>query len=181
MFYDAYVAAAAAEPAAAPSEAITLTDRALSHLVKLRQERAASAGGQEQQLVFRVRLRIIAGTTPAAAASTLCPVRSSKYTCSKHTMLDDASCSSSRSSTIQALPVQMADPDLDPKGVCSQPDISSHILYVHSHNNTSQVGVKQGGCSGLSYIMDFEQPENIKVRVYVCVCGGWPFVWGGTY
>lgn len=47
-------AAAAVEPAAAPSEAITLTDKALSHLLKLRQERAASAGGQEQQMVFRV-------------------------------------------------------------------------------------------------------------------------------
>ena len=39
----------------AEDEAITLTDRALSHLLKLRQERAAAAGGgQEQQMVFRV-------------------------------------------------------------------------------------------------------------------------------
>lgn len=30
-----------------------------------------------------------------------------------------------------------------------------------------QVGVKQGGCSGLSYIMDFEQPDNIKGDDYV--------------
>lgn len=30
-----------------------------------------------------------------------------------------------------------------------------------------QVGVKQGGCSGLSYVMDFEQPENIKEDDYI--------------
>lgn len=74
--------AAAAAPASAPTEAITLTDRALSHLVKLRQERAASSDGKDQQLVFRV-------------------------------------------------------------------------------------GVKQGGCSGMSYVMDFEQPDNIKEDDYV--------------
>lgn len=46
--------AAAAEPATAPSEAITLTENALSHLLKLRQEKAAAAGGKDQQMVFRV-------------------------------------------------------------------------------------------------------------------------------
>lgn len=30
-----------------------------------------------------------------------------------------------------------------------------------------QVGVKQGGCSGMSYVMDFEQPDNIKEDDYV--------------
>lgn len=30
-----------------------------------------------------------------------------------------------------------------------------------------QVGVKQGGCSGMSYVMDFEQPDNIKDADYV--------------
>jgi hypothetical protein len=48
--------AAAAEPATAPSEAITLTENALSHLLKLRQEKAAAAAGQDQQLVFRVSI-----------------------------------------------------------------------------------------------------------------------------
>lgn len=26
-----------------------------------------------------------------------------------------------------------------------------------------RVGVKQGGCSGMSYVMDFEKAENVKV------------------
>lgn len=25
-----------------------------------------------------------------------------------------------------------------------------------------RLGVKSGGCSGMSYVMDFESPENIK-------------------
>jgi hypothetical protein len=46
-----------------------LTDRALSHLLKLRQERAAAAGGQDQQMVFRVRL-----TAPAWCPRQIVPV-----------------------------------------------------------------------------------------------------------
>lgn len=38
-----------------------------------------------------------------------------------------------------------------------------------------QVGVKQGGCSGMSYVMDFEQPENIKGDDYVIEYEGGAF------
>lgn len=32
-----------------------------------------------------------------------------------------------------------------------------------SGNLLLRVGVKQGGCSGMSYVMDFEKEENLKV------------------
>jgi iron-sulfur cluster assembly protein len=38
-----------------------------------------------------------------------------------------------------------------------------------------QVGVKQGGCSGMSYVMDFEQPDNIKDDDYVIEYEGGAF------
>lgn len=38
-----------------------------------------------------------------------------------------------------------------------------------------QVGVKQGGCSGLSYVMDFEQPDNIKADDYIIEYEGGAF------
>lgn len=38
-----------------------------------------------------------------------------------------------------------------------------------------QVGVKQGGCSGMSYVMDFEQPDNLKDDDYVIQLEGGAF------
>eukprot|EP00877_Chromochloris_zofingiensis_P004115 jgi/Chrzof1/13704/Cz08g08230.t1_ISC1[v5.2] len=38
---------------------------------------------------------------------------------------------------------------------------------VEGSNLLLRVGVKQGGCSGMSYKMDFEQAENIKEDDYV--------------
>lgn len=31
-----------------------------------------------------------------------------------------------------------------------------------------RMGVRSGGCSGLSYVMDFEKPENVKVLIASC-------------
>lgn len=35
-----------------------------------------------------------------------------------------------------------------------------------------RVGVKQGGCSGMSYVMDFEKQENLKVSWCRLQCSG---------
>lgn len=39
---------------------------------------------------------------------------------------------------------------------------------VGSESLLLRVGVKQGGCSGMSYVMDFEKEENLKVRPATC-------------
>lgn len=39
----------------------------------------------------------------------------------------------------------------------------------------TQVGVKQGGCSGMSYVMDFEEPGNLKDDDYVIEYEGGAF------
>lgn len=38
-----------------------------------------------------------------------------------------------------------------------------------------RVGVKQGGCSGMSYVMDFEEPGNLKDDDYVIEYEGGAF------
>eukprot|EP00879_Flechtneria_rotunda_P001757 GHRR01001920.1.p1 GENE.GHRR01001920.1~~GHRR01001920.1.p1 ORF type:complete len:162 (+),score=31.40 GHRR01001920.1:561-1046(+) len=44
-----------------------------------------------------------------------------------------------------------------------------------SNNLMLRVGVKQGGCSGMSYVMDFEQPENVENDDYVVDYDGGSF------
>ena len=40
-----------------------------------------------------------------------------------------------------------------------------HVLFLREKQGKDlclRVGVRQGGCSGMSYIMDFEEPGNLK-------------------
>ncbi|NJL57617.1 iron-sulfur cluster assembly accessory protein [bacterium] len=40
------------------------------------------------------------------------------------------------------------------------------VLFLKERNNNEdlclRVGVRQGGCSGMSYVMDFEKPGNVR-------------------
>ncbi len=40
-----------------------------------------------------------------------------------------------------------------------------HVLFLREKQGKDlclRVGVRQGGCSGMSYMMDFEDPNNIR-------------------
>ena len=51
------------------------------------------------------------------------------------------------------------------KGIQLTPTAFKHIKMLKEQQGTElclRVGVRQGGCSGMSYMMDFEKPENIN-------------------
>lgn len=52
------------------------------------------------------------------------------------------------------------------QGIQLTPAAFEHIKILQKQQGDRElclrVGVRQGGCSGMSYMMDFEQPENIR-------------------
>jgi iron-sulfur cluster assembly protein len=52
------------------------------------------------------------------------------------------------------------------KGIQLTPNAFKHIKMLQAQQGSGElclrVGVRQGGCSGMSYMMDFEQPDNIR-------------------
>ena len=52
------------------------------------------------------------------------------------------------------------------QGIQLTPTAFEHIKMLQKQQGDRElclrVGVRQGGCSGMSYMMDFEQPENIR-------------------
>ena len=51
----------------------------------------------------------------------------------------------------------------------------SHVLALRAKQGKDlclRVGVRQGGCSGMSYVMDFEDPSEIRPDDEVCDYGG---------
>jgi iron-sulfur cluster assembly protein len=54
-----------------------------------------------------------------------------------------------------------------------------HVLALREKQNKDlclRVGVRQGGCSGMSYVMDFEEIEQIRADDEVCDYGGFKLV-----
>ena len=52
------------------------------------------------------------------------------------------------------------------KGIQLTPTAFKHIKMLQEQQGNKKlclrVGVRQGGCSGMSYMMDFEEPEKIR-------------------
>ena len=52
------------------------------------------------------------------------------------------------------------------QGIQLTPAAFKHIKILQKQQGDQElclrVGVRQGGCSGMSYMMDFEKPENIR-------------------
>lgn len=51
------------------------------------------------------------------------------------------------------------------KGIQLTPAALKHILMLREQQGKDlylRVGVRQGGCSGMSYMMDFEEPEKTR-------------------
>lgn len=51
-----------------------------------------------------------------------------------------------------------------PKGILLTENALKHVLMLKEQQGTNlclRVGVRQGGCSGMSYMMDFEDPSKI--------------------
>jgi iron-sulfur cluster assembly protein len=51
------------------------------------------------------------------------------------------------------------------KGILLTPTAFKHIKMLQEQQGKElclRVGVRQGGCSGMSYMMDFEEPEKIQ-------------------
>jgi iron-sulfur cluster assembly protein len=52
-----------------------------------------------------------------------------------------------------------------PKGILMSDSALAHVLELrakHGKDLCLRVGVRGGGCSGMSYTMDFEDPSNIQ-------------------
>ncbi len=51
-------------------------------------------------------------------------------------------------------------------GIQLTPNAFKHIKMLQEQQGNKElclrVGVRQGGCSGMSYMMDFEEPDNIR-------------------
>ncbi|MDJ0713477.1 MAG: iron-sulfur cluster assembly accessory protein [Prochloraceae cyanobacterium] len=51
------------------------------------------------------------------------------------------------------------------KGILVSPTALTHLLRLREQQGKDlclRVGVRQGGCSGMSYAMDFEDPNNVS-------------------
>ncbi|MEN9215368.1 MAG: iron-sulfur cluster assembly accessory protein [Gloeomargarita sp. DG02_3_bins_56] len=51
------------------------------------------------------------------------------------------------------------------RGILVTPAALRHLQNLRAQKGEDlclRVGVRQGGCSGMSYMMDFERPENIR-------------------
>jgi iron-sulfur cluster assembly protein len=54
---------------------------------------------------------------------------------------------------------------LPQRGIQMTDTALKHVLMLRTQQGTDlclRVGVRNGGCSGMSYLMDFESPENIR-------------------
>ena len=54
-----------------------------------------------------------------------------------------------------------------------------HVLALREKQGKDlclRVGVRQGGCSGMSYVMDFEDPSQIREDDEICDYGGFKLV-----
>lgn len=52
-----------------------------------------------------------------------------------------------------------------PKGIILSETALKHVLMLRDQQGKDlclRVGVRNGGCSGMSYMMDFEEPDNIR-------------------
>ncbi|MGD2179634.1 HesB/IscA family protein [Lusitaniella coriacea] len=51
------------------------------------------------------------------------------------------------------------------QGIQLSPNALKHVLMLRERQGKDlclRVGVRNGGCSGMSYMMDFEEPNNIR-------------------
>jgi iron-sulfur cluster assembly protein len=56
-------------------------------------------------------------------------------------------------------------PTVPGRGIQMTETALKHVLMLRTQQGTDlclRVGVRNGGCSGMSYLMDFESPENIR-------------------
>lgn len=92
---------------------------------------------------------------------------------SNHKRLSRLSIRSS-SSSVSAAPVEGLAP-----AISLTDNAMKHLKRIRSDRNEDlclRVGVKQGGCSGMSYIMDFESRENTKPDDSVIEINGFTIV-----
>jgi iron-sulfur cluster assembly protein len=72
----------------------------------------------------------------------------------------------------QASPAQTQEPQLQPtsaqpRGILMSETALKHVMALREGQGKDlclRVGVRQGGCSGMSYMMDFEDPSKIQEK-----------------
>jgi iron-sulfur cluster assembly protein len=65
------------------------------------------------------------------------------------------------------------------KGILLSEDALKHVLALREQQGTDlylRVGVRQGGCSGMSYMMDFEDPSKVQEKDQVFDYDGFKIV-----
>lgn len=78
--------------------------------------------------------------------------------------LNSATAEQSAPSTVA--PASHPTPAIDQPGILMSETALKHVLMLKEQQGGNdlclRVGVRQGGCSGMSYMMDFEDPSNIR-------------------